>query len=370
MTTIEIAPVRGRHDLNTFIGLPYKLQRHDPHWVPPLKFDIRTRLSPKNPFFEHAAVEHFLARRGREVVGRVSAVHNRLHNEFHQDAVGFFGFFDAIDDSEVASRLFDAAADWLRGRDLGIIRGPTNLSTNDEAGLLIDGFHTPPVFMMPHNPPYYVSLVERSGFTKAKDLHVYQSTSDVLPERLRRATDLLAKRHNISTRRIDLKRFTSEVEQVKELYNQAWERNWGYVPMTEAEIDHLAKQFRPVVVPELVAFAEREGAPIGFALALPDLNVPLASNTNGALIPGAIRLLFGMRKVTRIRVLLLGVLPEWRGKGVDALLYRHIWDEGYQKGYRWAEAGWILEDNTVMSNGLTRMGFEVYKTYRLYDRPL
>lgn len=369
--TLEVAPVAGGRDLRAFIDLPYRLFRDDPLWVPPLRRDIRTRLSPaKSPFFDHAEAQHFLARRDGRVVGRISAVHNRLHAQVHGDGAGFFGFFDCENDPATAAALFDAAGGWLSARGLTIMRGPTSLSTNDEVGLLIDGFETPPAIMMPHNPPYYVSLVERSGFTKAKDLLAYQSTHHKLPERLLRATHLLAQRYGITTRSLDLRRFTEEVETVKRLYNAAWEQNWGFLPMTDREIEHLAKEFRPVVVPDLVPFAERKGEPIGFGLALPDLNVALRSNPSGRLFPGILKILQAARKLSRVRVLLLGTTPEWRGRGVDALLYRHIWEKGTARGYYWAEAGWILEDNVAMSNGLLRMGFEVYKTYRLYDRPL
>lgn len=368
---LEVAPVAGGRDLKAFIDLPYRLFRNDPLWVPPLRRDVLTRLSPdKSPFFDHAAAQHFLARRDGRTVGRISAVHNRLHNEFHNDTVGFFGFFDVENDAEAAGALFAAAGAWLRSRGLTVMRGPTSLSTNDEAGLLVDGFETPPTIMMPHNPPYYVSLVEGAGLTKAKDLFAYQSTHHQLPARLLRATRLLTERYGITTRSLDTRRFTREVETVKRLYNAAWERNWGFLPMTDREIEHLAKELRPVVVPDLVPFAERNGEPIGFGLALPDLNVALRANPSGRLVPGILKILWAARRISRVRVLLLGTTPEWRGRGVDALLYRHIWEKGTARGYYWAEAGWILEDNTAMSNGLLRMGFEIYKTYRLYDRRL
>jgi GNAT superfamily N-acetyltransferase len=270
----------------------------------------------------------------------------------------------------VAGALLDEAAGWLRGRGLEAMRGPASFSTNDECGLLVDGFETPPALMMPHNPRYYVGLLEGAGLVPAKDLLVYQSVSDQLPERLVQGADLLRKRYGITTRTIRMARFADEVALVKQLYNAAWERNWGFVPMTERELDHLAAQLKPVVVPDLVHFAERQGEPIGFAVALPDLNVALRRNPSGRLFPGILKVLWAARRITRVRVMLLGTLPAWRSKGVDALLYKEIWEKGYARGYRWAEGGWILADNHAMRNGLTRMGFEVYKTYRLYDRGL
>ena len=357
--------------LAAFIDFPYELHRRDRLWTPPFRRDVRLLLSrEKNPFFDHADAEYFLARRDGRVAGRIAAIHNRLHDQIHRDRVGFFGFFEATDDAQVAAALFDAAGSWLRARGLAVMRGPASFSTNDEAGLLVDGFDTPPVVMMPHNPRYYVPLVEGAGFVRAKDLLVYQSTHDRLPPRLVEGAELLSRRYGITTRALDMHRFAAEVDLVKRLYNQGWEDNWGFVPMTDREIDHLASQLKPVVVPELVAFAERAGETIGFAVALPDLNVALRANRSGRLFPGLLKVLWKARHIHRVRILLLGTVPEWRGRGVDALLYKRIWEEGVRKGYHWGEAGWVLEDNHAMRNGLQRMGFEVYKTYRIYDRAL
>jgi GNAT superfamily N-acetyltransferase len=367
----EIVPVDGHRDREAFIALPYSLHREDFCWTPMLRRDVRTLLDPaRNPFFEHAEGRLFLARAGGRVVGRIAALHDRLHIETHADRAGFFGYFECVDDSAAAAALFDAAAAWLKGRGLSTLRGPLSPSINDEAGLLVDGFETPSVLMMPHNPRYYVGLVEGAGFSKAKDLLAFQNTHTSLPARLVEATAVVGRRYGITTRGIDMSNFWEEVAIIKELFNAAWERNWGFVPLTDREIDHLAKQLKPLVVPELVVFAERGGRPIGFAAGIPDFNVALRANRSGRLFPGILRVLWASRRIDRIRVLLLGTLPEWRNKGVDALLYRRIWEDGYARGYRWAEAGWILEDNHAMINGLLRMGFEVYKTYRVYERPI
>lgn len=368
---LDTRSVASRRELSEFVALPYRLHAQDPQWVPPLRRDVRLLLSrTRNPFFEHAEAEYFLARRSGRVVGRIAAIHNRRHNEVHGERLGFFGFFECEPDPEAAAGLFDAASDWLRARRLELVRGPASFSTNDECGLLVDGFETPPTVMMPHNPRRYVELVEGCGFRPVKDLLVYQTDGARLPERLVEGAALLQRRHDIRLRTLDLRRFPQEVELIKALYNQAWERNWGFVPMSDREIDHLAAQLKPVVVPELVVFAEQAGRAIGFAVALPDLNVALKANPGGRFFPGILRVLWAARRIERLRVTLLGMLPEWRGKGVDALLYKHFWDSFRGLGYRWAEAGWILEDNHAMRNGLTRMGFEVYKTYRLYDRSL
>ncbi len=368
-------PVHSAADLERFIALPYQLHRGDPLWVPPLRMDIRTLLSrQKNPFFEHADAAYFIAHtqdgRGSDIVGRIAAIHNRAHNEFQGDAVGFFGFFECVDDQGVADALFDAAADWLRPRGLDTVRGPVSPSTNDECGLLVEGLDTPPTVLNPHNPRYYRDLVERAGFAKAKDVYQYQTANPNIPDRLVRGAQLIMKRKKITLRSLRMKHFWDDVELIKEIYNAAWEKNWGFVPMTNAEIDHLAKQLKPVVVPDLVVFVEREGKPIGFAAGLPDLNVALKKNPSGKLFPGIVNVLWASRKIQRIRILLLGLLEEYRKTGADALMYHWIWEKGYAKGYRWAEAGWILEDNVAMNNGLVRLGFENYKTLRFYDRRL
>ena len=371
MSSPSVVPVLGRRDLAGFVALPYTLHARDPHWTPPLRRDVRALLDPaRNPFWEHGSRALFLARAGGRVVGRVAAIDDRLHIETHGDGAGFFGFFESVDDPATAAALLDAAAAWLRARQRRAMRGPVSPSLNDEAGLLVEGFDTPSVIMMPHNPPYYRALLEAASLVKAKDLVAFQNTHTRLPERLVAATEIVGRRYGVSCRRIDMKRFADEVALVKRLFNSAWERNWGHVPLTDREIDHLAAQLKPIVVPELVVFAERGGEAIGFAAAVPDFNVALRANRSGRLFPGILRVLWASRRITRIRVLLLGVLPAWQGKGVDALLYRRIWEDGRKKGYDWAEGGWVLEDNHAMVNGLERMGFAPYKTYRVYERPL
>ena len=375
MTDLSVRPVRTTADLRRFIALPYALHRGDPQWVPPLRMDVKKMLNRgKNPFFHRAEAEYFLAVRqggsAADVVGRIAAVHNRAHNEFHDDKVGFFGFFECANDQAVANALFDAAAAWLAPRGLDTVRGPASFSTNDECGLLVDGFDTPPTLLNPHNPRYYVDLIERAGFVKVKDMFQYQLRNPELPERLVRGARLLAQRKKITLHQLDMRRWDEAIESIKTIYNSAWEKNWGFVPMADAEVDYLAAQLKPVVVPALVVFCKQDRKTIGFAAALPDLNVALKTNPSGRLFPGVLKILWAARKVTRIRIWALGLLKEHRMSGADALMYHWIWEKGYALGHRWAEAGWILEDNTAMNNGLTRMGFEAYKTLRLYDRPL
>jgi GNAT superfamily N-acetyltransferase len=375
---VSIVPVHSDRDLRRFIDFPYQLHARDPLWVPPLRRDVKVLLSrTKNPFFEHAEAEYFLAERSGQVVGRIAAIANRLHNQTHADKVGFFGFFEAVDDQTVADALLNAAAAWLAPRGFDTMRGPASFSTNDESGLLVEGFDTPPVLMMPHNPPYYLALLERAGFATAKNLLVYQHGRQLgqvipVPERLTRATQLITERLGITIRPLRMDDFKAEVDRVKALYNKAWEHNWGFIPMTDHEIDHLAAQFKPVVVPSLGPFVEKDGKVIAFALALPDLNSILATNRSGRMFPVILKLLWRLKtnRIYRLRITLLGVLPEYRGKGIDAVLYHWIWTRGGMLNYSWGEAGWILEDNPAMNAGLVKMGFTVYKTYRLLDRPI
>ena len=374
---LRIQVVRTRRDLTRFIDLPYRLHARDPVWVPPLRRDVKLLLSrTRNPFFEHAEAEYFIAERDGQVLGRIAAISNQLHNETHGDRVGFFGFFESIDDQSVADALLNGVAEWCRERGHDVLRGPASFSVNDECGLLVDGFEMPPTLMMPHNPRYYIGLLERAGFTKAKDLWVYQGGSEAgyvpVPERLARGTELIRQRQGITLRPLNMKDFQGEVERIKELYNAAWEKNWGFVPMTDHEIDHLAEQFKPVVIPSMVPMAEKDGKLIGFGIALPDLNVVFRRHRSGRLFPMILDLLWSlkMKRIRRARIMLLGVYPEFRGKGVDAMLYHWIWTRSAERGIYWGEAGWILEDNPAMNAGLEKMTFRVYKTYRLYDRAL
>lgn len=380
---VVVEPVRDQRALREFVLLPWRVYRGDPHWVPPLISDMMKMLDrSKHPFHEHAEVEYFVARRGArgdgvanghsgEVVGRIAAIVNRAHNEFHDERTGFVGFFETLDDPSVPPLLFQAAARWLSERGMERMRGPANFSSNEEWGMLIDGFDDRPRVMMTYNPRSYPRHWDDFGFTKAKDLVAYWFPAEVqAPARLVEFVEKLESAHEIRIRPMDLKRFDAEVDLVRDLYNQAWERNWGFVPMTHAEIDHMAKELKPVVDPDLVLFAELQGQPVGFALALPDAYQAL-QKANGRLFPfGLIRILLESKRIHVTRVLTLGVVKEHRRRGIDSMLYYRLYQNCRRKGYPAGEFSWILEDNVAIRRPLERLGAYVYKTYRIYDYPL
>ncbi|WP_419950196.1 N-acetyltransferase [Candidatus Palauibacter sp.] len=367
-----VVPVESRADLRRFIDLPWSIYRGDPNWVPPLKRDVRAAFDPtKHPFHLHSEVQPYLALRGRDVVGRICAIRNRNHEAIHEESVGFFGWFECIDDPEAAEALFDAVRGWLRGRGLTALRGPTSFSTNETTGLLIDGDPRPPVLLMAHNPPWYPALLEGCGLRKVKDLYCWNILEGAWPEHLFRAEKLVTRRYGTRIRTLDMSKFDEELLLIRRIYNAAWEKNWGFVPMTDAEMDHMAAELKPIIDPDLALFAETpDGEAIGFTLALPDFNQVL-HKLNGRLTPlGLLKALYYKRKVTCLRVLILGLMEEWRGKGIDVLLYLAIFRNGTAAGMNEADMSWILEDNRKMNAGIERLGARMYRTYRLYEAPL
>jgi GNAT superfamily N-acetyltransferase len=371
---IEVRVVRGRGELKRFIRLPWRIYADHPHWVPPLLADMKTVLDrTKHPYHQHADSEYFLAWRGGEVVGRIAATVNHRYNEFHEERTGFFGFFECIQDESVATALLRAAEEWLRERGMERVHGPVSFSTNEEAplGLLVDGFEHPPILMTGYNPTWYSTLIEAGGYAKAKDLVSFRLTNSAHPpERLVRGVERLERREGIRVRPIDVRRFREELDSIKEIYNRSWERNWGFVPMTDAEIEFAAKEFRPVLDPSLCLIAEVEGEPVGFSLVLPDYNQVLR-HLNGRLFPfGIFKFLWHRRKIDRVRILTLGLIPGYRRRGLDAMMYLRIFQAAARGGYHWGEASWILEDNWEIRRGMERCGGEVYKTYRIYEKKL
>jgi GNAT superfamily N-acetyltransferase len=381
MAEPHVTSVRSDADLSAFIALPWEVYRGDRNWVPPLVSERRSFLDrSQNPFFEHARAEYFLAQRDGKVVGTIGAFTNDLYNEVHQENSGWFGFFEVLDDPQAARALLAAAESWARQAGHTRLLGPAQFSSNDEWGLLIQGFDDPPRLLMTYNPPRYQGYLEAVGFVKAMDMWAYRGRLDVfqsaadLPEKLLRVQDKLLRRGKFRLRRADMKNFRSEVEHVKRIYNTAWENNWGYVPMTEAEIDRLAEQLKPFVDPDLALFVEHEGRIVGFGLGLPDMNQPLrlAYPRPGEPEVFTLAKLFWHWKVRRsvewVRMFAAGALPEYQGRGVAAIIFAEMARNALAKGFRMAEMSWILESNPKSFLNVEHAGGEIYKTYRIYEK--
>jgi GNAT superfamily N-acetyltransferase len=325
----------------------------------------------RNPFYRHARMQLFLADHEGETVGRIGAIVNDNHNIEHKENIGFFGFFECVNDQEVANALFDAASDWLRRAGVSAMCGPASPSVNDEYGLLVDGFERPPAILMAYNPPYYQTLCEQYGLRKAKDMYAYYlEQNEVFSERFVRVSELAKKREGLEFRSLNMKDFDREVKTIRDLYNKAWASNWGEVPMTEEEFNYAAKDLKPIVDPDLVIIAESKGVPVGFALSLPDLNVILKRNRSGRLLPFLFRYLLFKKKIDFIRIVILGVLPQYLNSGIGAVLFYETGRRAVQKGYYHGEASWVLEDNVMMNRGAELLSGRRYKTYRIYEKPL
>lgn len=363
-------------DTMPFIKAQWLFYNGDPNWVPPLIMDRKKLLNQKvNPFYKHAQLQMFLAERDGKVVGRIAAITNERHNALHHDTIGFFGFFECIDDQAVANALFDAAKQWLRSKGKTDIRGPVNPSMNDETGLLVDGFDGPPVLLMTYNPPYYEKLIKGAGLDKVKDLYAYMLyTADWQSDKLARLADIVKERNAVTFRNLNLSdktQFKRDVETLREIYNTAWEKNWGFVKMTNEEFDFLAADLKQIANPEYAFIAESHGKIAGFLLAVPDVNYCLRHNKSGGLLTGLYHLLTKRKKIRLIRLIVLGVLPEFRGTGIDAAMYTEIARRAKRDNLIGAEASWILEDNDMMNRGLTQtMKGHRYRTYRLFQSSL
>jgi GNAT superfamily N-acetyltransferase len=366
-----IVSVSDRRQLAQFIELPYALYSQDPHFVPPLRRDEYRRFDRRhNPFLEHAELATWIACDGARVVGRIAAIDDRLHNEVHGEAVTWFGFFEAVDAS-VAHDLFAAVEAHARSRGSRSVRGPVNPSLHEAAGLLVGGYDSPPYALMPYNPPAYPAFLEQAGYAKVKDLFAWDlDLSDPPPPRITRIAERLRRRYDIRVRPVDLKQFDAELETLKVIYRKAWEDNWGFVPPTDAEIRQLAVDLKPIADPELVLFAELNGRPVGCAVSIPDVNQVLKP-MNGRLLPfGLVHFLRRARLMTRVRMLLLGVLPEVRRMGLYPLLIAEARERTVRRGYVRAEVGWTLEDNHLVNAGIAAAGGRHYKTCRLYEKTL
>ena len=369
---LKIRTVETRKDLLDFIKLPWKIYKDYKNWVPPLISEKKAFFNPQvNPFYKHAEVVLFLAEKNGKITGRIAGIVNHKHIETHQEKAGFFGFFEAIEDFEVAKVLLDQVKNWLKSRGMEIMRGPMNFSVNDEIGFLLEGFDSPPVFMMSYNPKYYLEFMERYGMVKAKDLYAfYMDKNNRPPERFIRIAQKIRKRENIVVRKLNLKDFDTEIEKIKKIYNLAWSKNWGAVPMTDEEFEHLARDLKRIVDPDLVFIAEVDGEPAGFSMALPNIN-QLLIKLNGRLFPFGIFKLLWFTKIHKVidglRLLTMGVIHKYQKRGIDTVFYIDTYTNGVKKGYKWAEMSWNLEDNFLINHALETFGAKLYKKYRIYE---
>ncbi len=357
----------------SFINFPHELHKDDPNYVPEIYLSQKEIHNPKkNPFFKHSEVCSFLVYDEKKIVGRISSILNHRYNEFHKCNVGFFGFFDCVNDKEVSTILFNQAKDWLIAKGVHRMIGPTNFSlTTDTGGLLIDGFQTPPIVMMTYNPPYYKHLVEAYGFTKTMDLYAYMIlTKQVSTKSLELYTRLeqRLKKQDITIRTINLKHFKKEVATIKKIYDSAWENNWGFNPPSVEEFNHLAEGLKMIIDPSLAFIAEYKNEVIGFAISLPNINEVMIHQKKGRIIPfGLVRLLLKKTKTKYLRVALLGVKKNFRKKGIEAIFFAKTIKIAKQRGVIGGEASWVLENNEMMIKAAKKLNGKKYKTYRIYD---
>ncbi|MDR1123603.1 MAG: GNAT family N-acetyltransferase [Elusimicrobiota bacterium] len=365
---LEILP---NADINEFTGLPSELYKGNPFYIPELRADAK-KLLTEDPFWLNAERVLFIARREGRPAGRIAAVINRNHNEYWRDKTGFFGFFECEDNAQTAAALTAAAEAWLKQKGCAQMRGPLNPSSNHVCGVLLDNFDKEPCVMMPYNPPYYDGLLQNAGLRKAKDLLAFERTDkDEFSPRMEKIMQRILKNPAVKIRAINLKNFDEEVETVRNIYNASWARNWGFVPITREEMLHTAKQLKLIVRPELTCVIEYSGAPAGFAVSVPNMNRVLKILGGGIGSPlRLLRALFAWRKIKDCRMIMLGVHPDCRGKGLELLLVRNIVVEGMAKGWNKAELSWILEDNEAIIQTMLEAGCRRTKTYRIYQKDL
>ena len=380
---LTIQPAQTPQERLAFIQFQWKVYKHDPYWVPPLISErVEFLDKERHPFHRHSQVEFFMARRDGKPVGTIAAILNNRHNEFQGEQVGFFGFFEALQDREAAEALLETASNWVRERGMTAIRGPANFSTNEEVGLLVDGWDGPPVVMMTYNPRYYVDFIEGAGFHKAMDLVAYildltqfGPHGENLPPKLLRVTQKVQERGGFTVRKAQMRHFDEEVARFKQIYNSAWVKNWGFVPLTDTEIEHIAVGLKQIVDPDVIWFAEKDGEPIGAMLPLPDLNQALIRAYPRPGVPEwwtTAKLLWYWkvrRCVDTIRGFAGGVLEPYRGRGVEGVLFVKMAEVALRK-YRRAEISWILENNVMMRRTAEMLGGQVYRTYRIYEKEL
>lgn len=371
MADLEIKPAETSRERRAFLELPWIVNKAYPNWIPPLRQNQEELVHYKpHPFYKTAEVQTFVAWQGGQPIGRIAAIANRAHNQEYKDQLGFFGFFDCIDDQPAAHSLFDAAREWLRSRNLTAIRGPVNPSLNHECGLLIDGFQTPPFFMMTHNPPYYQRLIESYGFAKVEDMAAFWGHVDMLKtldKKVGFITEECRKRFNVQVRRLDKKRFNQDVRLFLDIYNRSLVGTWGFVPMSDDEVDHMAASLKYLIAPEMTAIVEVDGQPIGATFGMLDYN-PRIKLIDGKLFPfGFLRLLMNKRAIKRIRVISTNVLPEFQKWGLGLVVLAHLIPSIHDWGIEEVEFSWVLESNHLSYKTLKRGGALITKTYRLFD---
>ncbi|MEW5901027.1 MAG: GNAT family N-acetyltransferase [Acidobacteriota bacterium] len=372
MTEVRVDKVSTKGQLREFISFPWAVYRGYPHWIPPLRSEMKEKLDrSKNPFFDHAEMDLFLARRDGQTSGRIAAILDENHNRFHAERAAFFGLYESANDLETAQKLVDTAERWARERGMEVLRGPTNLSMNDECGFLLEGFDSPPVIMMPYNPPYYLDLMQKCGLAKAKDLYAYFMSRDhqtaakvgLIAEKTREET-------RITLRSVEKRALDRDLKLLRQVYNNAWEKNWGFVPMTDREFFYIGRKLAKIGDPNLVILAEDEGRPVGFALALPNFNEVL-HKINGRLFPfGIFKMLYYRNKIQGLRGIIFGILREYRQTGLSYYLYSELEKRAQQKGYRWGEMSWLLEDNEPVNKFNHSVGATIYKKYRIFEKKI
>jgi GNAT superfamily N-acetyltransferase len=368
-----IALPRSARAVSRFLKVSYGIYREDPNWVAPLLADLKKVFTDANPLFEHAEMQLWIATRGGRDVGRIAGILDGNHNRASKDNATFFGFYECHDDGEVSHALFEAVLTWARQKGVQRVLGPMNPTTNDEAGLLIEGLGERPVLMMTYNPPYYIRLIEAEGFRKAKDLLAYHLDIAKAPlDRLDRLAGKARQRYpELEFRAVSRRTLASDLAKIKEVYNAAWEENWGFVPMTDAEMDFMAGRLKPLLVEGLVWLVELPDEPVGFMLAIPDYNEvfqPLRGRLLTPRLLGALPYLLQWKFPKRCRAVTLGTKQAWRGRGLEAVMLSEGFRTGRQLGFHDAEASWILEDNTMMCRFMEMFGARVYRRYRIYER--
>jgi hypothetical protein len=373
--SVEIFEVDNKKKLKVFVDLPWFIYQHDPLWVPPLKIGVYALLNPKHPFYQNAEIKMWLAYKDQQPVGRVAAIINHAYNQFHQDRTGFFGFFECVEDFNVAQALMEKVHFFLSHKGMDSIEGPVNPSTNYECGLLVAGKADPPQIMMTYNPSYYLPLLENQGFQKAKDLLAYRLDADTqLPRLLKLAVERSSRSERIKLRPLNFKKWDREIDTILEIYNNAWEKNWGFVPFSESEFRQLANELKMIADPKLIMIAEVNGDAAGFIIALPDYHQVFKQIPNGKLFfTGIFKLLRAKKYINRLRVLTIGVKQKYRSLSLAPLLIQGIrdyLDRDPKKRYREVEQSWVLEDNEPMNRPLRLMGADPYKTYRILRKSL